>query len=168
MLPTCSLNLMRTRQCCRKSLFSEKVIGWSWQKSQGILYEKLQHFLNKECPYCPVQCTDFFTIFSFSSFISNESRKKRERADDKKKNMEGENRKGKQHRIPKNLWKSFSKHAEKSKKYKHFQIWENIILNQRWKRKSTPFQALKMSVLTINVRYHWGELFMWPVFLFSH
>lgn len=65
MLPTCSLNLMRTRQCCRKSLFSEKVIGWSWQKSQGILYEKLQHFLNKECPYCPVQCTDFLPFSPF-------------------------------------------------------------------------------------------------------
>lgn len=64
MFPTCCLNLMRARQCCRKSLFSEKkVTEWSWQKSQGMLNEKPQYFLNKECPYCPVKYTAFL-LFS--------------------------------------------------------------------------------------------------------
>lgn len=55
MLPACCLNLMRTKQCCRKCLFSEKKVHrMELQKSQVMLYEKLQHFLNKECSYCPV------------------------------------------------------------------------------------------------------------------
>lgn len=45
--------------------------------------------------------------------------------------------------ISKSLWKSFYKHVEKSKKCKHFQIWENVILNQRWKRKSTKSEMEK-------------------------
>lgn len=111
-----------------------------------MLNEKLQHFLNKECPYCPVQFTAFL-LFSLLPPLSVMKEGKGEGTDDKKKNMEEENRNSKRYRISQSLWKSFYKHVEKSKKCKHFQIWENVIVKQRWKRKSTPFQVLKMLVL---------------------
>lgn len=89
-----------------------------------------------------MQYTDFL-LFSLLLPLSVMKEGKGEGTDDKKKNMEEENRNSKRYKISKSLWKSLYKHVEKSKKCKHFQIWENVILNQRWKRKSTKSEMEK-------------------------
>lgn len=84
--------------CSMKKGFTE----WSWQKSQVMLHEKLQHFLNKECPYCPMQYTAFFLLSPLPP-LSEMKGGKGEGADDKKKHREEENGEGKQHRISKSF-----------------------------------------------------------------
>lgn len=84
----------------------KEVTEWSWQKNQVMLHEKLQHFLTKRCPDCPMQNTAFFILSPLSPF-SVMKKGKGEEVDSKKKNVEEENGKGKQHRILKSLWESF-------------------------------------------------------------
>lgn len=62
-------------------------------KSQVMLPVKVEHFLTKKCPDCPMQKTTFFVLSTLSPFPVM---KKRKGEDSKKKNVKEEKGKGKQ------------------------------------------------------------------------
>lgn len=78
MLPTCCLNLMRTRQCCRKSLFSEKKVHRrELARESSYAVWKTSAFPEQRMPLLPSVIYNFFLVVSPPSFVRNERRKRR-------------------------------------------------------------------------------------------